>query len=79
MFIANKLQFLVHSLLRWHATVGGNETLVNEYPSMAGLVDSTERRIVCGATISEINILLLTSMAAARVSKKKNHVLSFFS
>jgi hypothetical protein len=33
--------------------VGGIETQTNEYPSMAGVVDSSERRIFCGATISE--------------------------
>lgn len=64
MFIANKLHFLSRSLSSSsrlggsnNATVGGNETRVNEYPSMAGLVDSTERRIVCGATISEFYTL----------------------
>jgi hypothetical protein len=33
-------------------TVGGSETKINEYPSMAGVVDASERRIYCGATIS---------------------------
>ncbi|CAH1162873.1 unnamed protein product [Phaedon cochleariae] len=31
--------------------VGGNETLVNEYPSMAGLVDSNVRDVICGGSI----------------------------
>lgn len=34
--------------------VGGTETLVNEYPMMAGLVDAVERAIICGATISKL-------------------------
>lgn len=34
-------------------TVGGTATQINEYPSMAGVVDAMERRIICGATISE--------------------------
>jgi hypothetical protein len=34
---------------------GGVETQINEYPSMAGVVDSQERRIFCGATISELD------------------------
>jgi secreted trypsin-like serine protease len=33
--------------------VGGNETLVNEYPMMAGIVDSNLKAVYCGATISE--------------------------
>lgn len=32
--------------------VGGDETKVNEFPSMAGLVDDVEG-IICGATISK--------------------------
>jgi hypothetical protein len=32
--------------------VGGTQTLVNEYPMMAGIVDSVTRSIFCGATIS---------------------------
>jgi hypothetical protein len=31
--------------------VGGEETNVNEFPSMAGLIDGVEG-IICGATIS---------------------------
>ncbi|CRL05673.1 CLUMA_CG018706, isoform A [Clunio marinus] len=31
--------------------VGGMETYVNEYPSMAGLIDANEKRVFCGATI----------------------------
>lgn len=31
--------------------VGGQETVINQYPSMAGIVDADERRIFCGATI----------------------------
>jgi hypothetical protein len=31
--------------------VGGTETLANEYPMMAGIVDTLTRNIVCGATI----------------------------
>ncbi|XP_052862909.1 venom serine protease-like [Anopheles cruzii] len=31
--------------------VGGVQTLVNEFPSMAGLVDSSSRNVICGATI----------------------------
>ena len=31
--------------------VGGKETVINQYPSMAGVVDADERRIFCGATI----------------------------
>lgn len=34
--------------------VGGSETLVNEYPMMAGIVDSTIKSVYCGATISKI-------------------------
>ncbi|XP_025161449.1 venom serine protease 34 isoform X2 [Harpegnathos saltator] len=33
------------------AIVGGKETGVNEFPMMAGLVDSVERILYCGATI----------------------------
>jgi hypothetical protein len=32
--------------------VGGEQTLVNEYPSMAGLTDGKEG-IICGGTISK--------------------------
>lgn len=32
--------------------VGGDETIVNEFPSMAGLIDRVEG-IICGATISK--------------------------
>lgn len=32
--------------------VGGNESVINEFPSMAGLIDETEG-IYCGATISD--------------------------
>jgi secreted trypsin-like serine protease len=32
---------------------GGSSTSPNEYTSMAGLVDFIERRIYCGATVSE--------------------------
>lgn len=31
--------------------MGGNETGVNEYPMMAGLVDPFQRDVYCGATI----------------------------
>ncbi|XP_014477082.1 PREDICTED: venom serine protease 34-like [Dinoponera quadriceps] len=33
------------------AIVGGEETGVNEYPMMAGLVDSEKKELYCGATI----------------------------
>ena len=36
--------------------VGGNETFVNEFPAMAGIVDGGEG-IVCGATISKIYLI----------------------
>lgn len=32
--------------------VGGNETLVNEYPMMAGLVDLKSSKVSCGTTLS---------------------------
>lgn len=35
--------------------VGGKETVINQYPSMAGVVDADERRIFCGATIISNN------------------------
>uniref|UniRef100_A0A182PP26 Peptidase S1 domain-containing protein n=1 Tax=Anopheles epiroticus TaxID=199890 RepID=A0A182PP26_9DIPT len=38
-------------LRRTSKIVNGVPTLVNEFPMMAGLVDSTSRRIFCGATI----------------------------
>lgn len=38
----------------FYIPVGGSDTQINEYPSMAGVVDSLERRIFCGATISEL-------------------------
>lgn len=31
--------------------VGGKETVINQYPPMAGVVDADEKRIFCGATI----------------------------
>ncbi len=33
--------------------VGENETLANEYPMMAGIIDSNLKAVYCGATISE--------------------------
>jgi hypothetical protein len=33
--------------------VGGDETIVNEFPPMAGLIDNIEG-IICGATISKV-------------------------
>ncbi|KMQ86525.1 venom serine protease, partial [Lasius niger] len=39
---------LLHGLTR---IVGGNETGVNEYPMMCGLVDSTNKELYCGCTI----------------------------
>lgn len=35
--------------------VGGKETVINQYPSMAGVVDADEKRIFCGATIISDN------------------------
>lgn len=32
--------------------VGGSETLVNEYPMMAGLVDLKSSKVSCGTTLS---------------------------
>lgn len=32
--------------------VGGSETVINEFPSMAGIIDGNEG-IICGATISK--------------------------
>lgn len=32
--------------------VGGNETLINEFPMMAGLVDANTMDLMCGASIS---------------------------
>lgn len=34
--------------------VGGGETVINEFPSMAGLTDGKEG-VICGATISRTN------------------------
>ncbi|XP_015596057.1 venom serine protease 34 isoform X2 [Cephus cinctus] len=34
--------------------VGGTQTGVNEYPMMAGLIDSTQRILYCGATIISV-------------------------
>lgn len=39
--------------------VGGNETAINEYPSMAGLTDVKEG-IFCGSTISTIGSYCFT-------------------
>lgn len=39
--------------------VGGTQTLVNEYPMMAGLIDTNDRAIICGATISRVVKLIL--------------------
>ncbi|XP_049547074.1 venom serine protease-like [Anopheles darlingi] len=38
-------------LRRTSKIVGGVETRVNEFPMMAGMVDSTSRNVFCGATI----------------------------
>ncbi|KAG5893921.1 hypothetical protein JTB14_028731 [Gonioctena quinquepunctata] len=38
--------------------VGGNETLVNEFPSMAGLVDSSTKNVFCGGTIISTRYVL---------------------
>ena len=48
--------------------VGGQETVINEYPSMAGVVDADERRIFCGATI--ISIYHAVSAAHCSLGRK---------
>lgn len=52
-FISALLSLVLHFS---HILVGGSETQINEYPSMAGIVDSKERRVYCGATISKFFI-----------------------
>ena len=39
--------------------VNGNETLINEFPMMAGLVDVENKALICGATISKITLYSL--------------------
>ncbi|XP_014477083.1 PREDICTED: venom serine protease-like [Dinoponera quadriceps] len=48
--------------------VGGEETGINEYPMMAGLVDSGKRELYCGATIISENYVV----TAAHCVEEKN-------
>lgn len=58
-------------------SVGGTQTQINEYPSMAGVIDAKERRIFCGATISNsqfYNSQRALSITSSQVSS--THALS---
>lgn len=49
-----------YDIQRLFVSVGGSQTQINEYPSMAGVVDAKERRVFCGATISQLSKLFMT-------------------
>ncbi|KAG5895347.1 hypothetical protein JTB14_003144 [Gonioctena quinquepunctata] len=49
--------------------VGGQETLVNEFPSMAGLVDSSTKNVFCGATIISTRYVLTAAHCLLNVQQ----------